>query len=51
MTGSLKVCYNKKLDSFYFKLTKKLLKKLDWKIGNKIKFIDNKDGSWTLKRV
>jgi hypothetical protein len=28
-----------------------LLEGLDWKDGDTIEWIDNKDGSWTLKKV
>ena len=51
MTSTLKVCYNKKQNLYYIRFTKRILKELKWKAGDRIAFIDNKDGSWTLKRV
>jgi hypothetical protein len=31
-------------------LSDEILQELDWKSGDIIEWIDNKDGSWTLKR-
>lgn len=35
----------------YIELPKSLLKKVGWKIGDTIDWVDNKDGSWSLLRV
>lgn len=51
MKYSLKVGYNKKTNTYFIRLPKKLLSDLKWKIGDNIEFIDNKDSSWTLRRV
>jgi len=48
---TLKVKYSKKLKNFYVKLPSKLLKELSWNTGDNIEWIDNKDGSFTLKKV
>lgn len=47
---TLKVRENKKLGQ-YVKFPKQLLKQLNWKEGDKIDWLENKDGSFTLKKV
>jgi len=47
----LKVKYNKKTKDYYILLPEELLSKLKWKTGDKIEWIDNKDGSFSLRKV
>lgn len=35
----------------FFKIPETLLSELQWINGDQIEWIDNKNGSWTLKRV
>jgi len=35
----------------YIELPKSLLKKVGWKIGDTIDWVDNKDGTWSLLKV
>lgn len=51
MKYTLKVSFNKKTNTYFIRLPKKLLSDLKWKTGDNIEFIDNKDGTWILKRV
>lgn len=51
MSYTLKVEYNENTDEYYFILPKKLLKQVGWKQGDTIKWIDNKDGTFTLKKI
>jgi len=34
----------------YIQLPSRLLKELNWKLGEKLEWIDNQDGSYTLKK-
>lgn len=36
---------------FFFKIPETLRSELQWRDGDQIEWIDNKNGSWTLKRV
>ncbi|ENM3886671.1 DUF2384 domain-containing protein [Vibrio cholerae] len=36
---------------FFFKIPETLRSELQWREGDRIEWIDNKNGSWTLKRV
>ena len=46
---NLPVKENKKGEP-YLQLPSKLLKQLKWKLGEQLEWIDNKDGSYTLKK-
>lgn len=35
----------------YFLIPDELQKELSWKAGDSIEWIDNRDGSWTLKKL
>lgn len=35
----------------YIQLPKDLLEKMNWKEGDDLSWIDNKDGSWTLQKT
>lgn len=50
-TYSLKVEQNELTGEYYIILPEQLLKKLDWKAGDKIKWILNKDNTITIKKV
>lgn len=39
-----------KSGELYLQFTRKLLKELNWKTGDKIEWIANQDGSFTLKK-
>jgi bifunctional DNA-binding transcriptional regulator/antitoxin component of YhaV-PrlF toxin-antitoxin module len=51
MTYTLQVEQNEITGEYYFILPEKLLKKMNWKEGDDIEWINNKDGSVTLKKV
>jgi len=51
MKLKLEVKYNKKNKEHYIILPKELLSTLNWKTGDKIEWIDNKDGSFSLRKV
>lgn len=36
---------------FFFKIPETLRSEQQWREGDRIEWIDNKNGSWTLKRV
>lgn len=38
-------------DELFFELTDEMLEALDAKAGDTIEWIDNKDGSWTLRKA
>lgn len=40
-----------KTDELYIELPDDLLANLGWSVGDKIEWQDNKDSSWTLKKV
>ena len=46
---TLKVKQNKEGEP-YIQFPSKLLKQLKWKLGEQLEWIDNKDGSYTLKK-
>lgn len=51
MTYTLKVEHNEITGEYYFILPEKLLKQMDWKEGDNIKWTANKNGSIILKKV
>jgi bifunctional DNA-binding transcriptional regulator/antitoxin component of YhaV-PrlF toxin-antitoxin module len=51
MTYTLKVEQNEITGEYYFILPEKLLKLMNWQEGDNIQWIDNKDSSFTLKKV
>jgi len=50
MTYTLKVQEDKKTKNLFIKLPSRLMKKMNWKIGDPLEWLDNKDGSYTLQR-
>jgi len=50
MTYTLKVEQNEITGEYYFILPEDLLEQMDWTEGDNIKWIDNRDGSFTLKK-
>lgn len=51
MTYTLKVEQNEITGEYYFILPEDFLKKMKWKEGDNIEWINNKDGTFTLKKV
>jgi len=51
MAYTLKVEQNELTGEYYFILPETLLKELDWKSDDKIKWINNKDRTFTLEKV
>lgn len=51
MTCTLQVEQNEITGEYYFILPEKLLKKMKWKEGDDIEWINNMDGSFSLKKV
>ncbi len=50
MTYILKVQKDKKTKNLFIKLPSKLMKDMNWKIGDSLQWVDNKDGSYTLEK-
>lgn len=38
-------------DDMFLPLTDEILKESGWEVGDEIQWIDNKDGSWTMRKV
>lgn len=38
-------------DDMFLPLTDEILKESGWEVGDEIEWIDNKDGSWTMRKV
>jgi len=51
MAYTLKVEHNENTDEYYIILPEKLLKEINWKTGDNIKWTLKKDGSILLKKV
>lgn len=51
MTYTLTVEQNEVTGEYYILLPEKLLKKMKWKAGDRIEWIENKDRSYTLKKI
>jgi len=51
MSYTLKVERNENTDEYYIILPEKLLKEINWKAGDNIKWTLKKDGSILLKKV
>jgi bifunctional DNA-binding transcriptional regulator/antitoxin component of YhaV-PrlF toxin-antitoxin module len=51
MTHTLQVEQNEITGEYYFILPEKLLKKMKWKEGDDIEWINNMDGSFSLKKA
>lgn len=49
-TTSLPVEYDEKTGDYYIQFTDELLEEVGWKAGDTIEWIDNKDGSWTMRK-
>lgn len=47
----LDVKYDQKTDDTYIELPDALMKEAGWNLGDDIEWIDNKDGSWTMKKI
>jgi nitrous oxide reductase accessory protein NosL len=50
MTYTLKVEQHEKTGECFILLPEDLLEQVDWQEGDNIEWIDNKDGSFTLKK-
>ena len=50
MTYTLKVQEDKKTKNLFIKLPSRLIKKMNWKIGDPLEWLDNKNGSYTLQK-
>ena len=51
MTYTLKVEQNEKTGEYFVLLPEELLEQVDWDEGDNIQWVDNKDSSFTLKKV
>jgi len=51
MTYTLKVEQNELTGEYYFILPETLLKEMNWKTGDNIEWVSNKNGTFTLKKV
>jgi bifunctional DNA-binding transcriptional regulator/antitoxin component of YhaV-PrlF toxin-antitoxin module len=51
MTYTLKVEQNELTGEYYFILPELLLKEMNWRTGDNIEWVNNKDGTFTLKKV
>ena len=51
MTYTLKVEQNELTGEYYFILPEFLLKEMNWKTGDNIEWVNNKNGTFTLKKV
>ena len=47
----LDVKYDQKTDDTYIELPDALMKEAGWNLGDDIEWIDNKDGSWTMRKI
>lgn len=47
----LDVQHNDETDETFIQLPDELMKEAGWNLGDDIEWIDNKDGSWTMKKV
>lgn len=47
----LDVKYDNKTDDTYIELPDALMKEAGWNLGDDIEWIDNKDGSWTMRKI
>ena len=47
----LDVKYDDKTDDTYIELPDALMKEAGWNLGDDIEWIDNKDGSWTMRKL
>lgn len=50
MKYTLKVEYDEKSDEYIAVFPEELTSLLNWNVGDVVKWIDNKDGSWTLHK-
>ena len=50
MTHTLKVEQHEKTGECFILLPEELLEQMDWEEGDNIEWIDNRDGSFTLKK-
>lgn len=50
MIHTLRVQEDKKTKNLFVKLPTKLMKKMNWKIGDSLEWLKNKDGSYTLQK-
>ena len=44
------VIHDKETDDYYLQFDDSELQQLGWNLGDKIEWIDNKDGSWILRK-
>ncbi len=42
--------YDNESGDYVLPLTDEMLKSVDWKVGDTLEWIDNHDGSWTLRK-
>lgn len=47
---TMNVEYDEELDEYVLPFPDELMTELNWKSGDTINWIDNKDGSWTLRK-
>jgi len=50
-TSTVEIKKDPKTEDLYIELSDTLLADLGWSVGDNIEWIDNKDNSWTLRRV
>lgn len=48
--NTIKVEYDSEIDEFVLPISEEIALSLGWTIGDNILWIDNQDGSWTLKK-
>ena len=51
MTWTIKLEEDKDTGDLILPLSEEIMKEAGWKIGDKLRWIDMKDGSWMLQRV
>ena len=44
------VQYDEKLDDMFIELPPEMLEELGWTVGTDVEWVDNKDGTFTLKK-
>ena len=48
MTYTARIEYDEQLDDYILPLPDVLITQLNWRPGDSIEWIDNKDGTWTI---
>ena len=51
MKHTLEVQENAETGELYLQFSDEMLAQLGWKINDELEWIDNKDGTWTIKKL